>query len=142
MRAKRRPGVVDDLCQRVGEVAAVEIIDHGMATVRRPAHLEDQIGAHRRTEENTPALWLMGLAGLTIERDDGRAVTAEAERHDARAGSVDETQAKTLARAHGQLFGHPTIDGDGVADAACHRRFHAIAETAGDLRILRQTPVL
>src|SRR5260370_6883948 len=63
------------------------------------------------------------------------------EPEDARRRGVDESQADSLAAAHGETIGHATVDRDGVADPARHAHFHRIVETAGDRRVLLESPV-
>src|SRR5258708_38935529 len=63
------------------------------------------------------------------------------EPEDARRRGVDESQADSLAAAHGETIGHAAVDRDGVADPARHAHFHRIVETAGDRRVLLESPV-
>ena len=62
------------------------------------AHVEDQIGAHGRAEHDAPAIRLVRLDRLAVERDHGRPVVFELQPEDARVGGIDQAQAQALAR--------------------------------------------
>src|SRR5258708_23155740 len=56
-------------------------------------------------------------------------------------GGVDGSQAVSPAAPNGETIGHATFDRDGVADPPRHAHFHRIVETAGDRRVLLESPV-
>ena len=117
MLAQRRRVLVGEVEQPVLE-ATIEWIDDREALARSARHVEDEVGAHGGTEDDTAASGLVGRDGLTVERDHHRPVVLELEREDARVGGVDQPQPQPLARAHREGLEDAAIDRDRVADPA------------------------
>ena len=141
MLAQRRRVLVGEIEQPVLE-AAIEWIDDGKALARSARHVEDEIGAHGGTEDDTAASGLVRLDGLTVERDHHRPVVLELEREDPRVGGVDQPQPQPLAGAHREGLQDAAVDRDGVADPAVVARIHEVAEVVADLGVRQQAPVV
>src|ERR1041384_4475124 len=104
MGAKRRLRGIDQSNERVAKLVAIEIVDHIMATAGIAAQVENDIGAHARAEDDASVARLVGFAGLTIERNDERAMSGETECHKARDRGVDDAKAYALTGLHMQGF--------------------------------------
>ncbi len=136
---KRRRRLVGERRESIGETV-VEVIDHLVALAGLASHFDQQVDAHRRTEQQTVGR-LVRFAGLPVERHDHRRVTREAKAHDASERGIDQAKAEALARADRLLLGDGAVDGHDIAEPAGHRRFHGVAEAAGDLPMRPQPPI-
>ena len=130
-------GVVGQVDELVGKVA-VEIVDDRVAAAPRARHVDDEVGAHRRPEHQPIAVERMRVAGLSVIGDHDRLVPLEPKPDDPGERRVDDAQPDPLPGLHGYAVGNPAIDRDGVADAARHAGFHAVAEAGGDPSVRRR----
>jgi hypothetical protein len=81
----------------------------------------------------------MSLAGGSLL---SRALSLEAQGHDAGDRRIQEPQPDPLAGSHTHRVGHLAVDRDGVADPTIHRFFHRVVEAGRDLSVVHQPPVL
>ena len=109
---------------------------------RLAAHVENQIGAHGRAEDDAPAVRLVRLDRLAVERDHGWPVVLELQPEDARVGGIDQAQAQALAGAHREGLRDAAVDRDRVADPAVVACVHEAAEVVADLGVGQQAPVV
>ena len=117
MLAQRRLVAVDQVEQAVFE-AAIERVGHREPFARLPSHVDDEIGAHGRAQDDATAGRLVRLDRLAIERNHRRPVVLELQPEDPRIGGVDQTQAHALAGAHREGLQDAAVDRDRVADPA------------------------
>src|SRR5204862_1443728 len=103
---------------------------------------EHHIGTHRRAEHYATIFGLIWIAGLTVMRHDDRLMSLEPQPDDAGQRSIDEAQPHPLAGFHRNSAPNAPVDRDGVADAARHPRFHAIAEPACNASLIVEPPIL
>jgi hypothetical protein len=141
MRAQRRLVAVDQVKHAVFE-AAIERVGHREPPARLAIHIEHEIGPHGRSEDDPAAGRLMRLDRLAIERHDRRPMVLELQPEDPRIGSIDQTEAQSLAGAHREALQDAPVDRDRVADPAIVAAVHEAAEVVADLGVWQQTPVV
>ena len=108
---------------------------------RLALHVEQDVGAHGRAEEDAACLRLVRIAGLAVDRNNHRTMALEPQRHDAGERPIDEAQPDALASPHLLVHGDRTVERHQVADPAGHRRFHPVAEAGRDLPVRCESPV-
>ena len=134
-------GLVGEIDELIGKVL-VEIVDDPMGLAGLPGHVDDQIGTHRGSEQQSPIFERMRVAGLAVIGHDNRLVALEPKRGDPGERRVDDAKPHPLAGPDGYAAGNPAVDRHGVANTARDARFHAVAEPARDPSAIVEPPIL
>jgi hypothetical protein len=145
---RRRRRAIAQRFRTVGEVeqaitaVAIVAIAHGEALTGLARHVDDQIGAHGRSEHHPTAVRRVGLDRLAVDGNHFRLVASEFQAEYPGIGGVDQAQADALAAADGEAVGDRAVHRHRISDPAIVACIHHIAEIALDLGGFAEPPVV
>ena len=139
--APERPDAVREVQKPVFPIS-VELVEHGNAAARLASHVENDVGAHCRTEDDEPAVRRVRRHRLPVERDDRRFVVPEFDTEDPRIRCIDEAQTDTLAFSDRKGVREAPVDGDRVAEPAIVAHVVGVVEISPRSRPTGQAPVV